>query len=395
MKHVVIAGGGFAGVRLARKLRKHKDIHVSLINSSPDFRYYPAMYRAATGFKMGSARLPLEWMLLDAPRANLIIDEVSGLDPQQKVITTVSGQAYTYDYAVFSLGSVTTYFNIEGIHEHSFGMKTPDEIIRLRAHLHEKVTSNAEADENYVIVGAGPTGVELAGGLGAHVKRIAKRHRMSRHHVKVWLVEAGPRILPQISERAARKVQHRLEKLGVTILTGTTVTRETVHTLNTSHGTIRSHTVIWTAGTANNPFFSQHPQNFELNKRGRVVVNKHLQTHDGVYVIGDNAATPHSGLAYTAVHHGNFVARDIAARMRGSKRPKKFESEPIVVIPVDNNWSVLQYRKFHIAGRLVSLVRRAADYIGYMDILGPIKAFTIWSNTEHTENSCQICDKNS
>ena len=395
MKHVVIAGGGFAGVRLARQLNKQKDVNVTLINDSPDFRYYPAMYRAATGFKLGSARLPLEWMVLDQPRTDLFIDTVTSVDPHAKLITTASGQSISYDYAAFALGSVTTYFHIEGIPENSYGMKSPDEIARLRAHLHEHVTSGAEADQNYVIVGAGPAGCELAGGLGTYIKHIVKKHGVKKHSVNVWLVEAGPRILPMISEKQARAAHKRLEKHGVKILTGTTVTRETVSQLNTSQGPIKTHTVIWTAGTTNSPFFTAHPEVFERNIRGRVVVDKHLLTKDHLYVIGDNAATAHGGLALTAIQHANFTARDIKARIHGGTRPAKYETYPIAVIPIDRYWAVMQYRKFALHGWPVAMVRLAADYIGYADVLGYIKAFTIWSNGEKTENGCNVCDKNS
>jgi len=394
MKHVVIAGGGFAGVRLARKLSKQKDISITIINDTPFFRYYPAMYRAAAGFKLGSARLSLEWMLLDLSRTDLLIDTVTGIDTDAKFIRTASGSSIPYDYVVFAIGSVTTYFHIEGIPENSYGMKSPEEIMELRQHLHADITKNNEADINYVIVGGGPAGSELAGGIGKYIKGIAKRHRAKKHPINVWLVEAGPRILPMLSERAARAVHKKLEKRGVKILTNTTVTRETVSQLSTSKGPIKSHTVIWTAGSANNPLFAANPTLFELNPRGRVVIDKHMMTKDGLYVIGDNAATPHGGLALSAVVHANFVAKDIIARMHGRSRPKKFNEIPVVVIPLDSKWAVMQYKKFSIHGRLVSLVRLAADYLGYADVLGFMKAFSVWSLSEKAENSCPICNKN-
>ena len=394
MKHVVIAGGGFGGVRLARKLKNQKNVSVTLINNAVDFRYCPALYRAATGSKLGTARLPLEWMLLDTPRTSLVSDTVVSVDPIAKVIRTAGGQAITYDEAVFSLGSITTYFNIEGLHEHSYGIKTPEEVTQLRRHVHEKVTDKDLSDENYVIVGAGPTGVELAGGLGTYINNIARNHHVRKHKIQVWLVEAGPRILPQMTPRAARAVQKRLESLGVKILLSTAVTRETINSLKTSTGTIKTDTVIWTAGTANNPFFKEHPDVFNLNEKGRVVVNKHLQVSPHIYVIGDNAATPHSGLALTAIWHANFVSRDIKARSKNSKRPTTFEHAPIQVVPAGHGWAVLQYKRFVLHGRLIALVRLAADYIGYSDMLGTLKAMTIWSNSKKTEDDCDICNKN-
>lgn len=394
MKHVVIAGGGFAGVHLARKLKSQKNISVTLINNSVDFRYCPALYRAATGAKIGSARLPLEWMLLDSPHADLLIDTVTKIDPGKKQISTAGGAIIDYDYAVMALGSVTTYFNIEGLHEHSYGIKTPDEVVRLRQHLHNKISQQADSTENIVIVGAGPTGVELAGGLGHYVRRIAKKHRVKKHRVKIWLVEAGPRILPQLSVGAARAVQKRLTKIGVKILTDTAVTKETINSLNTSDGTIKTHTVVWTAGTANNPFFQQQQEGiFIINPKGKVVVNKHLQSADDVYVIGDNAATLHSGLALTAVSHANFVAKDIKAQSKKRHRPNNFEHSPAQIVPIGNRWAVFQYKKLVLHGRIVSIIRKIADYVGYSDVLGILKALTIWANSENTEYACSVCIK--
>ena len=147
MKHVVIAGAGFAGVRLARKLRKQKNVTVTLINDSPDFRYCPSLYRAATGHKMGASRLSLEWMLLDTSNINFVVGKVSGIDSKNKSIKLSDGSEINYDFVVFALGSVTTYFNIEGLHKHSVGMKTTEEILELRQHVHDNIISDKEEDE--------------------------------------------------------------------------------------------------------------------------------------------------------------------------------------------------------------------------------------------------------
>jgi NADH dehydrogenase FAD-containing subunit len=143
----------------------------------------------------------------------------------------------------------------------------------------------------------------------------------------------------------------------------------------------------------NNPFYASHPELFQLNEHGRVVVDKHLTTKDGLYVIGDSAATSGAGLALTAVEHANFVAKDIKARMHGKKRPTKYESTPIMVVPLDTSWAVLQYKSISLHGWVIAQVRRAADYIGYSDVLGHLKALTIWSNGERTENNCPVCDR--
>ena len=395
MKHIVIVGGGFAGVRLARKLRKQKDVAVTLINSTPDFRYYPALYRAATGYKIGASRLPLEWTLLDNSNVDLIVGTVTGLNADKKIVTLRDGTSINYDYVVFALGSVTTYFNIEGLHEHSYGIKTSEEVFALRRHLHDKITSQSEAEANYVIVGGGPTGVEMAGALGNYLKSIARRHRVKRHNISIWLVDAAPRIIPLMPERASKAVAKRLTKLGIKILCDTQVKAETINNLNTSSGSIKTHTVIWTAGTTTSSFYQEQGDYFKFGRGGKVIVNKHLEAQPGVYVIGDNALTPYSGLALTAIRHANFVAKDIKKRMHNKKRPHKFERLPAHVVPVGDGWAVMDYGKLVLHGRPISWVRKAADYLGYSDVLGYFRALSIWSNGDRLEDDCAICHKNS
>lgn len=392
MKHIVIVGAGFAGVRLARNMRKyHKQAMITIINDTPDFRYSPALYRAAAGFKLGTARLPLEWMLLDSPNTKLVIGEVTNVNALTKRVVLSDGTAVSYDYVVFALGAITTYFNIEGLAERAYGIKSVEEVEALKQHLHESIINKQVKEHNLVIVGAGPTGVELSSALGSYAKLVSKQHRISRNSVSIYLVEASPRILPQMSERAAHVTKKRLMKLGVNILTDTRVETETANQVVTSSGRIHTHSVIWTAGTTNNPFFAQHPDIFKRSPRGRIVVNKHLQAKPSIYVIGDNAETPHSGLALTAIRHADYVAKDLYARIDGKKRAVFGPRTPIQIVPAGEGWAVLQYGRVVLKGRLIGLLRKIADIVGYTDVLGPIKALTIWSSSDRQDAYCDTC----
>ncbi|MCA9342801.1 FAD-dependent oxidoreductase [Candidatus Saccharibacteria bacterium] len=390
MKRLVIIGGGFAGVRLARKLKNQTNLAVTLINNSPDFRYCPALYRAATGYKMGIARLSLEWMFLDVQNLNLIVDTAKKIDTKSKKITLESGDKLEYDYAVCALGSVSTFFNIEGLHDYAIGMKTVEEIVELRKHLHKAVLDQKE-EANYVVVGAGPTGVELAAALGGYLKRIVNKHGLENKKIKVWLVEAADRVLPKNSERASKKAEKELLKNYVNILKSTMVEKETLSKLETSAGPIKTNTVIWTAGTMINPFYKEQGKEFKFTNRHLIKVNKHLEASHNVYVIGDNASTTHSGLAQTAIRHADYVARDIKDKLNGYDRDEHKDKKPIQVIPAGEKWAVLEYGNFVMVGRFAAFIRKMADFIGYADVLGYFRGSTIWSQTDIEEDSCDTC----
>ncbi len=391
MKHLVIVGGGFAGVRLARRLRHSREIFITLVNETEQFRYCPALYRSATGRKVGISSLPIEWMLLDAPNLNLVIDKAKAIDLDAKALMLESGQAIDYDDIVFAVGVVSTFFNIEGLHEYAYGMKTTEEVLRLRKHLHDTLLMDDEASRNFVIVGGGPTGVELAAGLGDYLRKIARKHRRSRRRINIWLVEGSSRLVPVMSERASRIAQKRLEKLGVKIKLGAKVTAGALDELRTNEGPIPTHAIIWTAGAINNPFFADKADVFPVGERNKIRVNKYLQTHSNVYVIGDNAATKYSGLALTAVHDGNFVYRDLMRRLKHKPRKSYKPRKPIQIVPLGDRSAVLQWGRLTIGGVIPAVLRLFADFIGYSDIMGPLRALTIWRASNTTEENCQIC----
>lgn len=374
--HITVVGGGFGGVKTALELAKHKNTRVTLISDKPDFQYYPALYSTATGGSNFQSWVPLEEIFAAYDNVTLVIDTVTKLDKATRTISTASGQTHKYQTLVLALGSVTTYFGIEGLDHYAYGIKSHEEIERLKRHLVHDFSEPNGADSHFLIIGAGPTGVELASSLGSFLKRLKKKYNQPEPRVSISIIEAAPRVLPRMSERASAKVAKRLKSLGVHVETGMKVEAETADSLMVSGRPIKSHTVVWTSGVANNPFYAANADQFELSKNGKVVVDKHMRADEHIYIVGDNAFTPYSGLAQIAVKDAIFVAKHILGQSN-----KKYSAKlPAVVVPIGENWAVFEYRKLTFGGRLGSFFRTMADIIGYSDVLPLPQTLRAWSS---------------
>ncbi|HUC20048.1 MAG TPA: FAD-dependent oxidoreductase [Candidatus Polarisedimenticolaceae bacterium] len=388
--HVVIVGGGFGGVRAARLLSRQPVMKVTLISDNPSFTYYPQLYHAATGGSRSETALPLKELLKDTT-VEILKDTAVSVDHAAHTITMASKTVYTYDRLILSLGSVTNYFHIQGLPENCFEIKSTPSATAFKHHLHNQLIEDQATDANYLIVGGGPTGVELAGALDAYLERIVKLHGITKGNYAIKIVEAMPRLLPRLPESVAKRVQQRLEELGVSVMTGAKVEAAGPDSLTVNGKAIPSETVVWTAGIANNPFFKANEDQFKLAKNGRVEVSNRLQVHPGVYVIGDNAAVEHGGLAQNAIAQADFVADDIVRSYAKASRKIFRSTEGISAIPVGPYWAVVVWGKLKLYGRLGWLLRRAADLMAYRDIEQLPGALRVWSKDFKTEDDCQIC----
>lgn len=375
---ITIVGGGFGGVKTALELAKNPRNQITLMSDQPDFQYYPALYGTATGGSHLQSWVPLGEIFAGKMNIQVQLDTIEAIDTNAKTLTGASGVTYSYETVILALGSVTTYFGIEGLETFAYGIKTADEITRLKQHLYTQFIQKNSVDSNFVIVGAGPTGVELASALGSYLKRLADHYGAPSHKMKISLVEAAPRVLPKMTRVTSQRVLKRLQALGVRVEVNKKVESATVDTLMVSGKPIKTHTVIWTSGVANHPFYKHNTAAFECAPNGKVLVDEHMQTKDGVYVIGDNALTPFGGLAQTALHDALFVAHDIIAKAAGQPRRAYKAVMPPVVVPVGENWAVLEWRKIRLYGWGASLLRKAADLLGYHDILPLGQALGVW-----------------
>ena len=383
---VTIVGGGFGGVKTALELAKHKNMDITLISDKPDFQYYPALYGTATGHSKKQAWVPLGEIFGSVRNVTVYIDTIASINPAVKELTGSTGTVYEYDHCVLAMGAVTTYFGIEGLDTYAHGIKSAKEIDRLKQHLYEQMGQHHTIDKNYVIVGGGPTGVELAASLGTYLERLRVYYKLPKRKIHITLVEGSPRVLPRMSEKASKAVEKRLRKLGVKVETGKRVEAATADSLIVSGRPIKSQTVIWTSGVANNPFFKNNAEHFELSPNGKVVVDEYMRAGKDLYVIGDNAFTPFSGLAQIAIKDGHFVAHNLVRQREGRALKKYRVVAPPVVVPVGEGWAIFEWKKLRLTGRIASAIRRAADMIGYSDILPLGHALNIWSTQDIVQN---------
>jgi NADH dehydrogenase len=346
------------------------------------------LYHTATGGLHQQSSIPLD-QILPLDRVTLAVGTADKLDREHKAVHTKEGHIIPYDTLILALGSVTNYFGIKGLQEYAYSVKSGHEVQRFKAHLHKQLVEEHAPDLNYVIVGAGPTGIELAGALPSYLRKIMKQHGIKHKAVHIDLIEAAPRLLPRSPKSTSRAVRRQLRKLGVKLYLGQAVQGETADSLMVSGKPIMSHTVVWTAGVANNPFFDQN--NFAISERHKVVVNEYLESEPHISVIGDNAATPFSGMAQTALHDAVFVADNLVRKLNDKKLKKYQAKQPISIIPAGPHWAAVDWGKCHFYGRIGWWLREAADWIGFHDFEPWWKATAQWMTEFGEEERCPIC----
>jgi NADH:ubiquinone reductase (H+-translocating) len=374
--NIVIVGGGFAGIKAALEISKRHLGKITLISDEPYFLHHATLYSTAVGRSLAESVIPLNQIFADHPNVTVVQDTMKNIETRRKLIIGKKKQ-YSYDKAVIAIGSVTTYFNINGMADHCFGVKSLEEIKKFNEHMHDEV-AHKKLDNEYFIIGGGPTGIELAGALCEHLRSTIRINGIKNSKAQVTVVEAAPRILPRMSETASHIVSKRLRKMGVKVLTD-----HKVEALDDKHIVIdgkkvKTSTAIWTSGVANNPFFAQHPDTFHLAPNSRVIVDQYLQGAKDVFVIGDNNTVKYSGMAWPAFHQATFVAQHLSRV--ATKRPKvPFRPKSVMAgLPVGENWGYTEWHGVYIAGKLGAWVRRRMELYGYKQLAPPKLAKSAW-----------------
>jgi NADH dehydrogenase len=329
--NVVVIGAGFGGLNTMREL-KDVPVQVTLVDSNNFHLFQPLLYQVATaGLDDDDIAYPVRGILRRQPNARFRLGRVVDADLDARNVRLADGTVLPYDVLVLAAGAVTATFGVPGVEEHAFPLKSLQDASRLRGHiLHsfERASSVGHAapgELDVIVVGGGPTGVELAGGLHELYDKVLARDfpRLDIAHARITIVEATDRVLgtfaPKLSDRAARE----LRKRNICLELGTSVSRilpDGVELVDGRH--LVAHTVVWTAGVRANPVGSAF--GLPTDNHGRVLVEPdlHVPGHPEVFAIGDVAAPPanHEPLpqvAQVAIQGGRHVAKQICARMEG------------------------------------------------------------------------------
>jgi NADH:ubiquinone reductase (H+-translocating) len=367
LPHVLIVGGGFAGLWATRALAS-APVRITLLDRENHHVFQPLLYQVATaGLSAPDISAPLRHILRRQRNVTVLMAEARVIETPRKRVIDAEGKAHDYDYLVLATGATHAYFGHDDWSRFAPGLKTLDDALAIRRRI-LSAFERAEMEPDpaaqaawltFAIVGAGPTGVELAGTL-AEIARHTLRHEFRRidpHAARVLLLEAGPRVLSSFPESLSEKARKQLERLGVEVHTGTPVGAIDADGVLLGPQRIAARTVLWSAGVAASPLAKS--LGVALDRAGRVPVQADLSIAGlpEVFVAGDLASVqqegkPVPGVAPAAKQMGNCVAKVIRARIAGqaaeSFRYRDFGN----LATIGRMAAVVDVRGWHLSGVL-------------------------------------------
>jgi NADH:ubiquinone reductase (H+-translocating) len=368
---VVIVGAGFAGLYCARAL-KRAPVRVTIVDRRNHHLFQPLLYQVATaGLNPADIAVPTRAIVRKQRNTEVVLGEVSGFDLDGRRVLLSDGDAIPYDRLVLATGVTHSYFGKPEWARFAPGLKTLEDAVEIRRRIlvaferaeRERDPSQREALLAFVVVGGGPTGVELAGALveiARHTLAADFRH-IDPRRARVLLLEAAPRVLPSYPEDLSEAARRQLVNLGVEVRTGALVTGIDDAGVTVGDERFPARTVLWGAGVAASPL--ARALGVDLDKAGRVKVNPDLTIpgHEDVYVAGDLAAalqadgTPVPGVAPAAIQQGRHVARNIEASLRGAPRqPFRYWNKGILAT-IGRARAVGEVGRFHLKGTIAWL----------------------------------------
>ncbi len=350
LHRIVIIGGGFAGLNTIRGL-KNCDCEILLIDKSNSHVFQPLLYQVATA-SLGESSIskPLREIFKNQKNVTVQMDCIVSADRGAKKLITQKGDEIPYDTLIIATGAKHSYFGNPHFEPFAPGLKTLEDALKIKERLlyafekAEKSRNQAQSVENlvFIVIGGGPTGVELAGSIAEFKNLTLKKdfHRIDPKKARVLLIEGLQEVLPPYPESLRKQAHKDLEALGVEILTNTKVTNVLAHGVETDKGFLHAEVIIWAAGNQASSMLKT--LGVELDRQGRAIVGPYLQIpgDENVFVIGDAAhfkgidGNPLPGIAPVAIQMGSYIAKRIKEKLLGRpfKKPFKYFDKGMMAI---------------------------------------------------------------
>ena len=340
-KQVVIIGGGFAGLNCAKALH-HEAVDITLIDRKNHHLFQPLLYQVATAtLAPSNIAQPIRSILRDYQNVKVLLDDVVGFNLETQSVLLGSESSIAYDYLVVASGSTHSYFGHDAWEQYAPGLKTIEDAVEIRKQIFlafERAESQMQNHGKhdplvFVVIGAGPTGVELAGAIADTAKIFLKKdYRLCNPcDARILLIEGEGKVLGPYPQALSQSALEQLKQLGVEVLLSTKVLDVEDHLVVTDKGNYNASVIIWAAGVAASPLGKMLG---DVDKRGCVKVDEYLnpisaekETHKNVFILGDLAHFEQEGkqvpgVAQTAIQMGNYAAVAIACDLQNKERPK-------------------------------------------------------------------------
>jgi NADH dehydrogenase len=365
LPQVVIIGAGFGGLNAALKLAHHP-VRITLIDRRNHHTFQPLLYEVATaGLSPGEIASPIRWIVQGRRNIEVLLGEVRDFDLGRRVVK-LADRDIPYDYLIVAAGASHAYFGHDEWEPLAPGLKTIEDALEIRRRVllafelaeRQAASGGPQVQLNFVIVGGGPTGVELAGTLSevAHRALADEFHSIDPKRTRIILLEGGPRILPAYPEDLSQSAEDQLRGLGVEVHTSAMVTGVEPAAVRMGASILPAVVILWAAGVAASPLGKK--LGAPVDRAGRVLVNPDLSIpgHPEVFVIGDLAALKDEhgqlvpGVAPAAIQQGKATARNIARDLQGETRKNFHYVNKGSLATIGRAAAIAQFGKIHISG---------------------------------------------
>lgn len=364
---IVIVGGGFGGIELAKKLRS-ENVDVTILDKHNYHTFQPLLYQVATGgLEADSIAFPIRKIFKGQKNLTFRVTQVEKVIPEENKLLTTIG-VITYDHLVIATGSTSNFFGQAEIEQHAMPMKSIPEALNLRSLILQNLEAALIAKDkeseakllNFIIVGGGPTGVETAGAIAELKKHVLKNDypELAIHKVNIYLIEGSPELLGPMSKQSQVKSQEFLEELGVTVYTNSRVQSYDGEVLYLVDGrSILSATVIWSAGVKGVVLDGLNPECTVRGNRLKVDQVNKVECYQNIYAIGDVAAmitdempNGHPGVAPVAIQQGKLLAKNLLSIINGKPTENFKYFDKGAMATVGRNRAVVDINKLHFQG---------------------------------------------